>query len=64
MASLPRLAHRPWGAGDAWNALLTHWPCCAHLAITGRSLRTWGTRKTIFSCDANTNISLFTFGAR
>lgn len=64
MASLPRLPHRAWGARDARNALLTHGACCAYLAITWRSLGAWGAGKTIFSCDANTNVSLFTFGPR
>lgn len=64
MASLPWLAHGTWGAGNARNALLAHWPGCSHLAITWRSLRTRRSGETIFSCNANTNVSLFTFGTR
>lgn len=62
MASLARLAHGAWRARDARNALLAHWSSCTHLAIPWRTLRTWGTREAIFSCDANTSVPLFTFG--
>lgn len=64
MASLAWLAHGTWGTGNARNALLAHWPSCTHLAIPWRPLRTWGAGETIFSCNTNTNISLFTFGTR
>lgn len=64
MPCLPWLAHGPRGARDPRNALLAHWPSCTHLAITWRPLRTWRARETIFSCNANTNVSLITFGTR
>lgn len=64
MAGLARLAHGARGARDARNALLAHRPSCTHLAIPWGTLRTWGTRETNFSCNANTDISLFTFGTR
>lgn len=64
MASLAWLAHGTRGPRDARDALLAHWSCCAHLAIAWRTLRTWGAGKTVFSCNANTNVPLFTFGTR
>lgn len=62
VASLARLAHGTRGARDARNALLAHRPGRTHLAIPWRTLRARGARETIFSCDANTNVPLFTFG--
>lgn len=41
VASLARLAHGAWRAGDAGNALLAHRSSCTHLAIPWRTLRTW-----------------------
>lgn len=64
MASLAWLAHGTRGPRNARDALLAHWSCCAHLAIAWRTLRTWGAGKTVFSCNANTNVPLFTFGTR
>lgn len=64
MAGLARWAHGAWGARDARNALLAHRPSCTHLAISWRTLRTWGAGETNFSCNANTSVSLFTFGTR
>lgn len=62
VAGLTRLAHGTWWAGDARNALLAHWSSCTHLAIPWRTLGTWRARKTVISCDANTNVPLFAFG--
>lgn len=64
MAGLAWLAHGTWWTRDARNALLAHRPSCTHLAIPWRPLRTWGARETIFSCNANANVPLFTFGTR
>lgn len=45
MACLAWLAHGTWGARDARNALLAHRSCGTHLAISWRSLRTWGDKR-------------------
>lgn len=62
MAGLSGLPHGTRGARDARNALLAHRSSGTHLTIAGRALGTWGPGETIFSCNADTNVPLFTFG--
>lgn len=64
VSSLSWLPCRAWGARDARNALLAHGSSGAHLAVARGTLRPWGARETIFSCDTNTNVPLFTFDTR